>query len=92
MYTYKDCGLSPKVPNSVKNVVSHIGEGALKLESVIEYECAAGYFKNPYSDTNPATSYKCEVAGSWPSVTFECLKSKIEILNRLLKVFHEKEK
>ena len=92
MYKYKDCGLSPKVPNSVKNVVSHIGEGALKLESVIEYECAAGYFKNPYSDTNPATSYKCEVAGSWPSVTFECLKSKIEILNRLLKVFHEKEK
>ena len=79
MHLNKDCGLSPNVSNSVKSVVDHIGEGAVKLESVVEYACVEGYFKNPYSSTNPVISYKCEVAGSWPSVTFKCLKSEIKI-------------
>ena len=76
--TNKDCGPSPNVPNSIKNATEFIGEGGLNLKYKVEYKCADGYFKVPYSESDPTISYECETAGSWPAVTFECFKSEMQ--------------
>ena len=81
-YLLTDCGTSPTILNSRKNVKKTIVLSDVMLESEVQYTCDINYKSNPSTATR---TYTCENGGSFTHTEFECLRGKV--LKNKLKLY-----
>ena len=71
-YLITDCGTSPIIQNSRKNVKKTIVvSDTVTLESEVQYTCDINYRSNP---TTASGTYTCETGGNFAYTEFECLR------------------